>query len=260
MVYKKAILDNGELFFPEKLSLEFLEQAKLHMGTRVFSNQYQNEVISSDDKPFKKEWIKYWDKLPEHYHTFSFIDPAISQEDDADYTAVLVVATDFNQDLYILAANRYRFVPRQIIDKLFEIFDVFNPNAMGIEDVAYQKALLYLAHEEMTIRNKWIPLTGIKPSTTKTKEQRILSLVPRFEWGRVYLRRGLFDLETEYLDYAGQRSKRDDLLDALASIQEILTYPTEPKKEIERVPSNHPDYEKWYIQQLSKRNRSEEEY
>lgn len=230
------------------------------MGTRVFANQYQNEVISGDDKPFKKEWLKYWDKLPENYYTFSFIDPAISQEEGSDYTAVLVVATDFNQDLYILAANRYRLVPRQIIDKLFEVYDVFNPMSMGIEDVAYQKALLYLAHDEMKLRSKWIPLTGIRPPTTKTKEQRILSLVPRFEWGRVYLRRGLFDFESEYLDYAGQRSKRDDLLDALASIQEILTYPIEPKKEIERVPTNHPDYEKWYIQQLSRRNKTEDDY
>lgn len=255
VVYKKAIGDDGELFFPERLNHVFLNQAKRHMGTQKFFNQYQNEVLGSEDKPFKKEWIKYYDALPENVHIYAYIDPAISQKDDADFTALIVLAVDYSRKWYVIAANRYKITPSEIIDKIFEVTERFNPLITGIESIAFQEALVYMCHEQMQARNIMVPIQGIKTSNQRTKEMKILSLVPRFEWGDIYFRHGLMDLEAEYLDYAGERSKHDDLMDALASIDEIISYPTQLKKELKDVPSNHPDYERWYRQKLANRNK-----
>ena len=50
---------------------------------------------------------------------------------------------------------------------------------------------IYFLSEEMKRRMSFLPVKGIKPPTDKTKEMRILSLVPHFEWGRVYLNKNL---------------------------------------------------------------------
>ena len=129
---------------------------------------------------------------------------------------------------------------------------------IGIEDVAFQKVLVYLAYEEMQRRDVWMPVEGVKPPNDKTKQMKILGLTPRLEWGRILINRGLHDFEQEYLDYAGERSKHDDLLDALSSIEPLITYPSIEKETIEEVAPNHPMYEHYYRLKLQRgdfRNR-----
>lgn len=255
MVYRGAILPDGDLFFPERLSKEFLDQARKHMGSRFWSNQYMNIVIDDEDKPFKREWLKYYDEIPVGCLSYSFVDPAISQSDSADFTAIVVVSVDWEKNWYIQHASKHKITPRQIMDLMFNTCVEFNCMKMGIEDVAFQKVLVYQAYEEMERRNVWIPLEGIKPRTDKTKHMKILGLQPRFERGNIYLNRGLVDFENEIIDYAGERSKHDDIVDALASIEPLITYPAKESDEIKEVPPNHPDYERWYRHNLTKGKR-----
>lgn len=252
LFYRSCYNDDGSLFFPERLTHEFLEQAKRHMGSQFFANQYLNKVIDEDSKPFKKSWIKYYETLPELVHKFIFIDPAISQADSADFTAIVVVAVDIAKNWYIEYASRHKITPTEIINLMFQMTERFDPLQMGIEDVAFQKVLLYMAYEEMERRDIIIPLTGIKPPNDKTKQMKILGLIPRFEWGKIYLNKGLYDFEQEYMDYSGERSRHDDLLDALSSIEAVITYPTETKEEILDVPASHPRYEEFYIKKLQR--------
>jgi hypothetical protein len=104
----------------------------------------------------------------------------------------------------------------------------------------------------MKRRAKVVPVIGINRGPDKTKEQRILSLVPRYYHGRIYHQRGLVDLEDEYSKFP--RGRYDDILDALASIEEIAFAPS-ARKEIEREPApNSKDYEKWYINNINKQH------
>ena len=45
LVYERAELTDGTLFFPDRLSREFLDDAKRTMGSYFYANQYLNEVI-----------------------------------------------------------------------------------------------------------------------------------------------------------------------------------------------------------------------
>lgn len=249
VVYKRAYNDDGSLFFPEKLTHEFLESAKRIMGSYMFANQYLNDVIPADLQTFKKEWFRYHAEIPKKHTTFIFIDPALSEADTADYTGVVVVKVDVNKHWYVVYAQRHRVTPTQLIDLTFRLNAEFNPNIIGIEEVAYQKALLYFLDEEMRRRNILLPVTGVRPPTTKTKQARILSLVPRFEWGHLSLTQGLNDLELELLKFP--RGSHDDLIDSLASI-EYIYYPPDAKEEPLAKPRSQTDpaYEKWYIEQL----------
>jgi predicted phage terminase large subunit-like protein len=254
VVYKRAYNPDGSLFFPEKLTHEFLNDAKRAMGSYKFANQYLNEVVPKEDQSFKEEWFKYHHQLPENtkLSTFIMVDPAISQQDGADYTAIVVVKTDKNNIWYVEEAKRLRPTPTELMEHLFMLNKLYQPQVIGLEEVAFQKVLLYIAAEEMRRRNIIIPLKGVKPPNNKSKEARILALVPRFEWGRISFRKGLTDLELELIEFP--RGKHDDLIDALSALETLIHYPVGEKNE-NRKPSsqNDPNYEKWYIQQLTRR-------
>lgn len=254
VVYKKAYNEDGSLFFPQKLSKEFLSKAKKTMGSYFFANQYLNEIIPLEDRVFKQEWFKYYAQLPDVKYTFCMIDPAISQEDTADYTAVVIIDVDQNDYQYVRVANRYKIIPTQLINLVFEIADKFNPMCIGIESVAYQKALLYMLDQEMRRRNRILPLKDVLPDNNVSKEYRILSLQPRFEWNRIFLNRGLNDLELELLQFP--RSQHDDLIDALSQIQTFAVRPQPKGVDTNEPPRSSPEWERWHIRNLERRQNS----
>lgn len=253
IVYERAIRPDGSLFFPEKLTQEFLDSARKTMGSYLFANQYMNEIIPEDAQTFKREWFKYYGELPGRRYNFAFVDPAISEADTADYTGVVVVSVDPDNRRFVRYAKRFKINPTEIVQKVFEIHKEFDCKIIGIEDVAYQKALLYFLDEEMRRRNVILPVQGIKPPSDKTKQMKILGLVPRFEWGHMFLNQGLHDLEMEMLQFP--RGAHDDLIDALASMDPIIYPPQKEKENDEKPHSPHdPAYESWFIRNLEKRN------
>lgn len=244
VIYERAIREDGSLYFPQKLTKEFLDNARKTMGSYLFANQYLNEIIPDDEKRFKSHWLKNYRELPENVFRFGFIDPAIGQKHHHDYTAIVVCAVDDLGNWYVEHANRYRVTPTEIVSKCFEVCKQFKLSVLGIEQVAYQEALLYFLDQEMRKRNTVIPVKGITRNK-ETKQSRILGLVPRFEWGRIYLSQGLVDLEDELNTFP--RGSHDDVLDALASLEEIVFYPEKPKKSDEAPAPNSPEYESWFI-------------
>jgi predicted phage terminase large subunit-like protein len=256
VVLEKAIRDDGSLLFPERLSLEFLETIKRTQGSYIFANQYMNEVFPDGETPLKKEWLRYYQELPTNKFTFCFVDPAISTEETADFTGIVVIDCDSNKDQYLRFASRFKITPSEIINKIFEINDHFKPQCIGIEDVAYQKALLYMIDGEMRRRNKVIPVTGVRPGSDRTKEMRILSLVPLFEWGRIKIAQGLHDFEKEYSQFP--KGAHDDVIDALSLVQHIAFYPDQKGKIANDPNPNSKEYESWYIRNLLKERGRED--
>jgi predicted phage terminase large subunit-like protein len=250
VTYKKAIQDDGTLLFPERLTQEFLDNARRTQGSYIFANQYQNEIVPDGGTPFQKAWVKYYDKIPDKVYNFAFIDPALSEQEGSDYTACVVISVDENKNWYIRTANRYKITPTELVDLAFRVCKEQKLMALGIEDVAYQKALLYMLDEEMKRRKEIIPVTGIHPGTDKTKEARIMGLVPRFEWGYTYLKKGLYDLEMELSTFP--RGKHDDLLDALSSLEQVVYYPHVPTVKPRQPHPGDKNYEQHFIRNLQK--------
>lgn len=237
------------------------------MGLYKFTNQYLNKVIPDADQDFKKTWIQYRPAPEENFLTFAFVDPAISLEDNADYTATCVIHVDEHKNWYLDMAYRQRITVTDTVNWLFRLADRYNLAGLGVEDVAYQKAILQIMSQEMQKRNKMLPLKGIKRSTmgadgikrdSSSKKFRIRSLVPRFEFGQIFLTRELDEFLIEYSSFP--RGAHDDLLDALASMEEIVYYP-DPKKENKNVTNpNHPDYESHFIRRLASGQNRQDDY
>jgi predicted phage terminase large subunit-like protein len=248
VVYERAIREDGSLLFPERLTQEFLDQQRRELGSYFFANQYQNEIIPEDEKRFKAAWLRYYKEIPENTYRFAFIDPALGQKDHHDFTGIAVVECDPNKDWYLRLAKRTRLTPTGIVEYLFQLQRELPCQAIGIEIVAYQEALLYMLEEEGRRRGINLPVKGIRRGL-QTKESRILSLVPRFEFGRIFVAQGMTDFEDEYNTFP--RGKFDDILDAVASLEELVYYPERKEKKLEKPASPaHPDYERWNLAQL----------
>lgn len=256
MIYERAIKDDGSLWFPERLTHEFLEQQRKLMGSYIFANQYQNEVIPLENRTFKLDWIKIFTACPQMTNTFCFIDPAIGQGSDHDFTGVVVVKVCSQNNWYVEFAQRYKITPTELVELVFKLSVQFKPMIIGIEDVAYQKALLYMVDSESRRRGIFVPIMGVRADNQKSKEMRILGLTPRFEFGRVFLKQGMNDLMDELLKFP--RGKHDDLLDSLAYIDQIAVVPTNTRSTNVKLQPHQPGYEQQYIANLYKKTSQED--
>lgn len=253
VAYDKAIRDDGSLLFPSKLSREYLARQRKTQGSYIFAHQYQNEIIPGDDQDFKKEWLTYYKELPRIKNTFAMIDPAISLDQAACYTSLVVVDVDVDNVWYLKTAKRMRITATKTIELIFKVHELYKTRMIGIESVAYQMALLHFLDSEMKKRKITIGVHPISRGPDKSKMMRIRSLVPRFEWQRLLVKPGLTDFEDEYSKFP--RGTYVDILDALSSIEEIA-YPPEPERKADRVPHpNEPGYESWFIKQKYKKEQ-----
>jgi predicted phage terminase large subunit-like protein len=260
IVYEEERKEDGSLFFPERLSDEFLSNKRKILGSYIYANQYQNRVIPDEDQDFKKDWLKYYHFIPEDTHTFITIDPAISLQEGADYTAFCVVHVNRHTDWFVSRIERMKITATDTVKLIFNLYEQYNPQVIGIEAIAYQESLMHFLNEEMKRKGVMLPLKAIKASSLdadgnkkvmRSKNMRILSLVPRFENGKIFLCQGMHDFEVEFSSFP--RGSHDDCMDALARIEDIVYYPHQPRRINNGPNPQDPEYERWYIQQLSKK-------
>ena len=215
-------IETGDEFvsiWPEKFTLKELQTRLREEGWWQFSSQYQNNPIPEEDAKFRREWFKYYDPTDIRGKTLTkimTIDPAISLEKTADYTAFMVVGVDEFSNIFVLDIWRGRVQPFQLINKLFELAELWHPNHIGIETVAYQKALAYNIKEEQNKRKRWLPISEIQPHE-RSKDQRIQGLQP------LYYNKKIFHYKDNPMNYYFEqelvsfpRSKNDDMIDAFS--------------------------------------------
>lgn len=226
-------IENGQDFtplWPEKFPLKELQTRLREEGWYHFSSQYQNDPIPEEDAKFRREWFSYFDPTDirgKNLTKIMTIDPAISLEKGADYTAIVVCGVDEFSNVFILDVWRGRVQPSDLINQIFDMAEVWHPNHIGIETVAYQKALAYSLKEEMSKRHRYLPITEIQPHE-RSKDQRIQGLQP------LYYNKKIFHYKDNPLNYYFEaelssfpRGKNDDMIDAFSY---ALDYIHPPRK------------------------------
>ena len=156
------------------------------------------------------------------------VDPAISQEKYADYTAMVVVGVDQWGFIHILDITRARLNPNAIIEEIFRLVNRWHLNNVAIETVAYQKTLAYTLREQMRGKNNFFHVTELNPQN-RSKDERIKGLQPLYENGKIIHNNHLpnnYFLEDELTRYP--RGKHDDVIDALSYLLDII-YPARQK-------------------------------
>lgn len=225
--------DEGfEALYPQKFTRKHLLKLREQQGPYFFSAQYLNNPIPLDDADFRADWFKQYDPTDlkgRPLNRFIAIDPAISLERTADFTAIVTVGVDEFGFIYVLDIEKVKVQPSDLIEMIFQKARVFRPLAIGIEDIAFQKTLQYTLSEEMQKRQEYLPIKPIRPNN-RTKDQRIRGLQPLYANGRILHCNGIKNtkaLEDELLRFP--RGKHDDVIDALAYLTDFM-FPAHRKK------------------------------
>ncbi|MCK9370324.1 phage terminase large subunit [Candidatus Dojkabacteria bacterium] len=238
-------LETGEdlkLLFPEKFTQEYLIDLKRNKGPLEFANQWMNDPMPSEEAKFKPFWFKnvLEDELKwREINYFTCVDPAIGQLKHSDRTAIVTIGVDQFNNWFIVNIIWEKLLPNEIIDHIFANWEHFQPRKVGIEMVAYQKSLHYTIIDEMRRRNIYLPVVELKAS--RSKEERIEGLVPRYANGSVYhLQQCPYraELEDELLRFP--RGKHDDIIDALAYMNQIAHQARENKPKWTRDSEDRP--------------------
>lgn len=205
-----------------------LQRRHAEIGTIRFNCLYQNDPRGMEGLTLKDKWLHYYRpddiiKFPQ-LQIFIGVDPAISENPESDNTALVAVAfiPDYREIwLLDIFADHLDF-PAQIA-KIREwslrtnwpgLPDKWQrrPLKIGIESVAYQKVL------HRTTYLMGMPVVEVK--VTHSKEDRMISLSPHFENGRIKLPDPAYvhtpwlpDFLSEYREFP--RGRREDRLDGL---------------------------------------------
>lgn len=160
-----ALDPNGEPVAPFYMTKQQYERKKLGYARtgqlHIFHMEYGSEIRFDDDsKKFHVSKIKI--QIMERtvfVGVGQAMDPAISEDRHADSATIGIVGITERGRLHVLDVwGQVGVHPRELIDKFFEMHFRWDPTKHGIEAIAYQRALVFLAQEEMFRRGKqWGP-------------------------------------------------------------------------------------------------------
>jgi hypothetical protein len=245
----KALQEDGTPLWPDWFGHEEMERKKKFYADsgqpQKFYQEYMMEVQNEEDSIFNRNHIKYWDgsfykdeetgikyiKTVEGdekpINIFAGVDPATdSARRDSDFSVLLVVGVDADNNCYVLDYLRKRSLPvlgipgedkKGIVDHIFDYNKIYDPSLFCIEDTTMSKPVFQAINAEMRRRNDFtVKYCAEKPGNRMSKRDRIQEiLAQRFSVGGIYIKKNHYDLQREVITF-GPRMGHDDTIDALA--------------------------------------------
>jgi len=238
---------NGSLYFPGRLTHEYLAKEKLFMGPRQFANEYLNEPIEEGAKMFTKD--KFADMQPIDY----FIDPLCGTgllrladgsqipvfttmvwdpaghrpTESSDYHGITVVGQDPNEHWWVPRAEGIKGNPDYVVSRIAAYIMRYRPSLLGVETVFRQEMWVYLLRQHLS--HIGIECPSIREIESKeAKYGRIAALQPMVNAGRLTLDISCMQLREQMLDYP--EVEHDDIIDSLAS-HIVISRPSNPDDE-----------------------------
>lgn len=204
--------------YPNQESIE-LEQEKT-MNDIAWHREYLLKIISSDEQIVKNEWIHFYKELPFDLNVkqiFIGVDLAISEENTADYTAMVVgyiYGYGKNMKIYIQPKPINERIPFPVqLERLKAMYATYAPKCFHfkvfVEDVGYQRALTQMLDHYMTTKIESVSVgrndkaTRLQFTTSLLKEGRIL-----------FPENGCEELIEQLLGFG--KETHDDLVDAFS--------------------------------------------
>jgi phage terminase large subunit-like protein len=174
----------------------FLTQAELEDKRKeldndwIFSCQLLLNPLALDNISFNMDWIKYYDVIPnDRMNKYIIVDPANSKKASADSTSMWVVGFGADGHIYVLDGVKDKLNLTERAEKLHALYVKWMPNVVGYEQYGLQADIPYIKERE---QRDWHTSMPIQPLGGRLKkEDRIKTLIPKFQNGEILLPRTL---------------------------------------------------------------------
>lgn len=218
-----ALNDKWESFWSSKFSKEYFEDLR-KWNPLFFESQYQQNPINSENGDFIRSYFTYYkdmevQPLLKYLQIVTFVDPAISQNQEADNTAIITAWIDARSNfVYVLEVEADKMLPDEIIDRTFARHRKWW-GKVWVENIAYQKMLILEMQKQMRIRDYFFTLEEVRPNTEKNAKIRTI-LQPRYASHSIIHGVNMQELEAELLKFPN--GKHDDRIDALSGCIQLF--------------------------------------
>lgn len=228
--------DFSDILWPSRYSAEHFKALKddfVKDGMAdVYSQEYLNVPIDESSTYFRRA-----DFLPirdddKNRHLLYYVtaDLAISEKERADYSVFLIAGVDEDKRIHVKNIIRERMDGREIVDTLIAIQRLYDPVAVGIEEMQVSKSIGPFLNEAMVAENAYLNIYPLKHGG-KDKLTRSRSIQARMRAKGVK-----FDKDADwYQKFEDEcmrfpRDKHDDQVDAFAylglMLDKIIEAPT----------------------------------
>ena len=221
-----------------------------YLDKSQFKAQYYNDPSDPDNIPvernkfqyFERKHLReengYWFYKESKLNIFAAVDFAFSMSKKADYTALVVVGVDSQNNIYVLDIDRFRTDRiSEYFKHILELSTKWSFRKMRAEVTVAQQAIVVQLKELIKQHGLSISIDEYRPNRHQgNKEERIAAtLEPRYDNLQIWHYRGgnIQVLEEELMS---RHPPHDDIKDALAAAIDIAI---KPSKNINRKMKNN---------------------
>lgn len=192
-----------------------------------FYREYMGVPIAKESARFRQEMFKYYDETSKEFvserkalDNIVILDPAKTTKITSDETAIVGVGVDVQTPkLFVRDIIKGNLHPEEQYTACFDMADRLGARTIGIEVTSLNEFITYPLRTEMLRQKRYYNIVELKARASK--EERISALVPFYRLGFVYHnKQNCAVLENQLMSFP--RSKKDDVMDALAYVVEML--------------------------------------
>ena len=253
-VFERAVEDRGdgtgEFLWPQQqrkdgkyfgFTRQILAKKRgQYLDKGQFRAQYYNDPSDPDNVPVGHEKFQYYDRkhLKEEngywfykdskLNVYAAVDFAFSLSKKADYTAIVVVGVDAENNIFVLDIDRFRTDRiSEYFEHIFHLVGKWSFRKMRAEVTVAQQAIVKQLKELVKQHGLSLSIDEYRPNKHQgNKEERIAStLEPRYDNLQMWHYRG-GNIQTLEEELMSRNPPHDDIKDALASAVDIAVKPS----------------------------------
>ena len=169
----------GEALWPEKFSLEALEQIRREIGGAAFASLYQQRPAAAEGAVFKREWWRYYRETPPFKRVVQSWDTAFKTGAENDFSACTTWGVADN-GYYLLWFWRGKVEFPELKRRMKWLADEWKPVQILVEDKGSGQSLVQELKYESAL-----PIIPIKVDSDKRTRAQVITGV--IEAGKVFL-------------------------------------------------------------------------
>jgi len=204
-----------------------------------FRAQYYNDPSDPDNVPVSPDKFQYYDRKhiredngytyykDSRLNVFAAVDFAFSLSKRADYTAIVVVGIDAENNVYVLDIDRFRTDRiSDYFDHILHLSNKWSFRKLRAETTVAQMAIVRQLKELIKQHGLAVSIDEYRPNKSQgNKQERIAAVLePRYDNMSIWHYRGGNSQILEE-ELSSRNPAHDDVIDALASVVDMAVKP-----------------------------------